>query len=101
MSRTRIRWRFGLTATTLLVASAVLPVPSNAAAADVTDYAINVDPKGSGAKIDDTMYGVFFEDINRAADGGLYAELVQNRSFEYSTADNNSYTPLTSWATTG
>jgi hypothetical protein len=29
------------------------------------------------------MYGVFFEDINRAADGGLYAELVQNRSFEY------------------
>jgi alpha-L-arabinofuranosidase len=47
------------------------------------------------------MYGVFFEDINRAADGGLYAELVQNRSFEYSTADNRSYTPLTSWATTG
>ncbi|MET7697500.1 alpha-L-arabinofuranosidase C-terminal domain-containing protein [Streptomyces sp. NPDC005485] len=101
MSRTRTRWRLGLTATTLLVASAVLPVPSNAAAADVTDYAINVAPKASGAKIDDTMYGVFFEDINRAADGGLYAELVQNRSFEYSTADNNSYTPLTSWATTG
>ncbi|WP_369239269.1 alpha-L-arabinofuranosidase C-terminal domain-containing protein [Streptomyces sp. R21] len=101
MPRTRSRWRLGLTATTLLVASAVLPVPSNAAAADVTDYAINVDPKGSGAKIDDTMYGVFFEDINRAADGGLYAELVQNRSFEYSTADNNSYTPLTSWATSG
>ena len=101
MPRTRSRWRLGLTATSLLVASAVLPVPSNAAAADVTDYAINVDPKGSGAKIDDTMYGVFFEDINRAADGGLYAELVQNRSFEYSTADNNSYTPLTSWATSG
>ncbi len=52
-------------------------------------------------KIDDTMYGVFFEDINRAADGGLYAELVQNRLFEYSTADNRSYTPLTSWATMG
>ena len=45
-----------------------------------------------------TMYGVFFEDINRAADGGLYAELVQNRSFEYSTADNAHATPaLTSW----
>lgn len=47
------------------------------------------------------MYGVFFEDINRAADGGLYAELVQNRSFEYSTADNSSYTPLTSWTVSG
>ena len=30
-----------------------------------------------------TFYGVFFEDINYAADGGLYAELIQNRSFEY------------------
>lgn len=99
MSRTRTRWRLGLTATALLVASAVVPGPAHAA--DVTDYAITVDPKGSGAKIDDTMYGVFFEDINHAADGGLYAELVQNRSFEYGTADNRSYTPLTSWATTG
>lgn len=100
MSRTRTRWRLGLTATALLVASAVVPGPAHAVG-DATDYAINVDPKGSGAKIDDTMYGVFFEDINRAADGGLYAELVQNRSFEYGTADNRSYTPLTSWATTG
>jgi alpha-L-arabinofuranosidase len=31
-----------------------------------------------------TMWGVFFEDINFAADGGLYAELVKNRSFEFS-----------------
>ncbi|MGW3651967.1 alpha-L-arabinofuranosidase C-terminal domain-containing protein [Streptomyces sp. NPDC000878] len=99
MSRTRTRWRLGLTATALLVVSAVVPAPANAE--DVTDYAITVDPAAKGAKIDDTMYGVFFEDINRAADGGLYAELVQNRSFEYSTADNRSYTPLTSWAVGG
>ncbi|WP_369034311.1 alpha-L-arabinofuranosidase C-terminal domain-containing protein [Streptomyces adonidis] len=99
MSRTRTRWRLGLTATALLVVSAVVPAPANAE--DVTDYAITVDPATRGAKIDDTMYGVFFEDINRAADGGLYAELVQNRSFEYSTADNRSYTPLTSWAVGG
>lgn len=99
MSRTRTRWRLGLTATALLVVSAVVPAPANAE--DVTDYAITVDPATKGAKIDDTMYGVFFEDINRAADGGLYAELVQNRSFEYSTADNRSYTPLTSWAVGG
>ncbi|MFJ8108626.1 alpha-L-arabinofuranosidase C-terminal domain-containing protein [Streptomyces sp. NPDC096132] len=97
MSRTR--WRLGLGATALLVASAVLPAPARAA--DTTDYAITVDPAAKGAKIDDTMYGVFFEDINRAADGGLYAELVQNRSFEYSTVDNRSYTPLTSWTVSG
>ncbi|MFE1833855.1 alpha-L-arabinofuranosidase C-terminal domain-containing protein [Streptomyces sviceus] len=97
MSRTR--WRLGLGATAFLVAAGLVPAPAHAE--DVTDYTITVDPAAKGAKIDDTMYGVFFEDINRAADGGLYAELVQNRSFEYSTADNSSYTPLTSWAVDG
>ncbi|MFE9021674.1 alpha-L-arabinofuranosidase C-terminal domain-containing protein [Streptomyces sp. NPDC007808] len=100
MPRTvRSRWRLGLTATALLTAATLVPAPAHAE--DVTDYAITVDPSAEGAAIDDTMYGVFFEDINRAADGGLYAELVQNRSFEYSTADNGSYTPLTSWAVGG
>lgn len=94
MSRTaprRTRLRLGLTATALLTAATLVPAPAHAE--DVTDYTISVDPAAQGAAIDDTMYGVFFEDINRAADGGLYAELVQNRSFEYSTADNGSYTP--------
>ena len=36
-----------------------------------------------GAEIQPTMYGHFFEDINFGADGGLYAELVKNRSFEF------------------
>ena len=36
-----------------------------------------------GADIAPTMYGLFFEDINFGADGGLYAEMVKNRSFEY------------------
>ncbi|MEV7885347.1 alpha-L-arabinofuranosidase C-terminal domain-containing protein [Streptomyces sp. NPDC002817] len=97
MSRTR--WRFGLAATAFLVAAGLVPAPAHAE--DAADYAITVDPAAKGAKIDDTMYGVFFEDINRAADGGLYAELVQNRSFEYSTDDNRSYTPLTSWTVDG
>ncbi|GHF82865.1 alpha-L-arabinofuranosidase C-terminal domain-containing protein [Streptomyces griseosporeus] len=97
MSRTR--WRLGLGVTALLTATAVLPAPAQAAT--VTDYTLTVDPAAQGAAIDDTMYGVFFEDINRAADGGLYAELVQNRSFEYSTADNRSYTPLTAWTVDG
>ena len=37
----------------------------------------------TGAEIQPTMYGLFFEDINYGADGGLYAELVKNRSFEF------------------
>ena len=43
------------------------------------------------------LYGIFFEDINHAADGGLYAELVQNRSFEFSSIDHPSYHALTAW----
>ena len=43
------------------------------------------------------LYGIFFEDLNHAADGGLYAEMVQNRSFEFCAVDNPSYYPLMAW----
>lgn len=43
----------------------------------------DINLKKTGAPIQNTMYGIFFEDINYAADGGLYAELVKNRSFEF------------------
>jgi alpha-N-arabinofuranosidase len=49
---------------------------------------VNVDKPRS--EIKPTMWGIFFEDINFAADGGLYAELVKNRSFEF-------YKPRTGW----
>lgn len=48
-------------------------------------------------KISDLLLGVFFEDINYAADGGIYGELVQNRGFEYSSADRREWNNLTSW----
>lgn len=44
---------------------------------------LDLDLSASGKKIQPTMYGIFFEDINFSADGGLYAELVKNRSFEF------------------
>ena len=44
---------------------------------------ISVDVKKPGSPIQKTMYGIFFEDINYGADGGLYAEMVKNRSFEF------------------
>ena len=43
---------------------------------------IDVDAADKGVKISPNLYGIFFEDINHAADGGLYAELISNRSFE-------------------
>lgn len=51
---------------------------------------LEVDVSDPIAEIQPTMYGIFFEDINFAADGGLYAEMVKNRSFEF--AD-----PLMGW----
>jgi alpha-N-arabinofuranosidase len=51
---------------------------------------LEVNTSKTVAKIQPTMYGVFFEDINFAADGGLYAEMVKNRSFEFEN-------PLMGW----
>jgi alpha-L-arabinofuranosidase len=46
-------------------------------------HVMDVNTKKLGAAVQPTMYGIFFEDINYAADGGLYAEMVKNRSFEF------------------
>ncbi|CAH1209943.1 alpha-L-arabinofuranosidase C-terminal domain-containing protein [Paenibacillus sp. JJ-223] len=48
----------------------------------VPPYTITVHGDQKVADISEVMYGLFYEDINNAADGGIYAELVQNRSFE-------------------
>lgn len=47
------------------------------------NYALTVDAGTHVHDISETLFGIFIEDINFAADGGLYAELVQNRSFEF------------------
>jgi alpha-N-arabinofuranosidase len=43
------------------------------------------------------LFGIFFEDLNHAADGGLYAELVRNRSFEFTATENPQWNQLTGW----
>lgn len=53
-------------------------------------------PQG-GKKISSDLFGLFFEDINYAADGGLYAELVQNRSFEYNPGERREWHPFSYW----
>ena len=64
-----------------LIAAILLSGSICASAQTVNSMSINL--KKTGAPIQPTMYGIFFEDINFAADGGLYCELVKNRSFEF------------------
>ncbi len=78
----------------LLVASAALLFAAASLVAQPRWGYLVVDEKAPGIEIQPTMYGIFLEDINFAADGGLYAEKVINRSFEY---DN----PLQGWKTFG
>ena len=56
-------------------------------------------------KISDMLIGAFFEDINYAADGGIYAELIQNRGFEYDLNDtqgrDKTWTHKKAWSVTG
>ena len=63
----------------LLSLAATFSAVSAYAGPDVMKIRVN----RPGAEIQPTMYGIFIEDINFAADGGLYAELVKNRSFEF------------------
>ena len=50
-----------------------------------------------GKAISDELIGIFFEDISSSADGGLYAELVQNGSFEYSPVEKDGWGAGTAW----
>jgi len=60
---------------------------------------------GQSKSISDMLVGVFFEDINYAADGGLYAEMIQNRDFEYKLSDkqghDNNWNQKTAWSIVG
>ncbi len=62
----------------------VLLLMASVAAASAATVSVKVDQPG--ARINPAMWGVFFEDINFGADGGLYAELVKNRGFEFPDA---------------
>ena len=52
-----------------------------------------------GKVISDELIGIFFEDISSSADGGLYAELVQNGSFEYNLSERDGWGAGTAWQT--
>lgn len=70
-------------------------------------YSMTINADEKGAEITDGMFGLFFEDINYAGDGGLYSEIINNRSFEAYDAytERNGYTlyeiPLYGWSAVG
>lgn len=57
--------------------------------------------KANKKAISNNLVGVFFEDISYAADGGIYAELIQNRDFEYTAGDRKGWTSKTAWRMDG
>lgn len=66
---------------------------------DASDYTLDIDASEKVREISDLLFGIFFEDINFAADGGLYAEKVLNRSFEYTETAKGGH--LHGWNTVG
>ena len=62
-----------------LLAFALLQLMTNAQTA--ATFTVQTDKPT--ADVSPTMWGIFFEDINLGADGGIYAELIKNRSFEF------------------
>ena len=73
---------------TRIIATTCAIICALAASAQVV---IDIDAALRGAKIGERHYGIFFEEINHAGDGGLYAELIRNRSFEDNTSSPESW----------
>ena len=82
----------------IIVTAALIPCgicpAQEAKPAPAPQACITVDPGKPGVMVSPTLYGIFFEEINRAGDGGLYAELLQNRSFEDAPDDPRAWTLL-------
>src|SRR3954470_14631750 len=80
---TRLKYRISLVAI-VLIHLALLSQPQQ------RKTVIAVDASHPGTAISPTLFGIFFEDINFGADGGLYPERIKNRSFEFDQ-------PLAGW----
>lgn len=79
---------------------AALCALSVSATADIDPATLRVNVTDPGKPISPDLLGVFFEDLNHAGDGGLYAELIQNRSFEFRATEQASWNNLTFWTLT-
>ncbi len=72
----------------ILLAAAGLALPASAQAG----ASLSADFGAPQTEVSKNLFGIFYEDINYAADGGLYGEMVQNRSFEFGASNNSATT---------
>lgn len=79
------------------IARTILPWLAPLFAGAAWGATLTVDTTAPGKAISADLIGIFFEDLNHAADGGLYAELVQNRSFEFQATENPRWNALSFW----
>lgn len=82
-----------LTGPSLLIVAVCLAT----SAASARPVSLTIQAGRPGKPISPDLVGVFFEDLNYVADGGLYPERVQNRSFEYSPTEQPDWHPLSFW----
>lgn len=81
-----------------LIGIYLLGILGSAVGAETAPSTLMIDAKAPSIEVSDTLYGLFYEDINFAADGGLYADQVFNRSFEYrNLLAENEADGLTGW----
>lgn len=64
-------------------------------AAHAAPATVEIDASAPGKPISPLLMGIFFEDLSYTADGGLYAGLVENRSFDYSPSERKAWHPRT------
>lgn len=83
---------------TALISTYVILAFGFVVGADSAPSTLIIDSNANQVEVSETLYGLFYEDINFAADGGLYAEQVFNRSFEYtSILSENALEGMTGW----
>src|SRR5512145_2815638 len=82
---------------THLIAVLAAAITASTGSVHAQKTTITVQVSAPGKPISPDLFGVFFEDLNYAADGGLYAELLQNRSFEYNATEQAKWGPLSFW----
>lgn len=82
------------------VAAVSAPVTASRPAPAAARATLTIHADRPAKAISPDLFGIFFEDINYAADGGLYAELIQNRSFEYQATEQPTWNSLSFWELT-
>lgn len=80
-----------------LLTTLALAFTLSSAAFAAAPRTLTIDLAAPAKPISPELFGIFFEDLNYAVDGGLYAELIQNRSFEYSPTEQAKWGPFSFW----